>query len=293
MLKLAYILPLALGLAGASCLPETPTETEHDAVEAPMSSPWGLVHVRATHPRTAAAGALAVSVDAHFVQRAGLSREAVMAALGLWEPGAVEAGCVVLPAPDPADATARISLLDAGELGVYGNGELLRLRPRGLPSYVPQISGVVYGTESPAPPTWARGETYEVWGDGGDGFAPFSVSLEAPAPIEIVSVNGRAPGSAVRLDVDGDALTIDLSGDAAESWLTLRPAEELQAPALECRLDGTTSIRFDAIELDELFGDADSLDLTVRSVRVSPMAPASGGEGRVVFEFVDRLQLQR
>lgn len=290
---LAHIVPaLAVSLA-TGCLPETTSQPDVDAAQSPMSSPWGLVHVRASHPRTAAASPLAVSVDAHFVQRAGVSRAAVMSALGLWEPGAVDEGCVVVPAPDAADAAARVSLLDAGELGLYGNGEQLTLSPRELPSYVPQVSGVVYGTEQPAPPTWARGEVYDVWGDGGAGFEPFAVAVEAPAPVEIVAVNGRAPGSAMQLDVGGDALTIDLSADAPEVWLTLRSSQELRAPSLECRLVGASSVRFDAAELDAVLGDTSALDLTVRSVRTAPLSAASGGEGQVVFEFVDRLELLR
>ena len=111
--------------------------------------------------------------------------------------------------------------------------------------------------------------------------------------MEIVAVNGRPPGSAVQLEVEGDALTIDLSADAPEVWLSLRSSQELRSPSLECRLVGASSVGFDAAELDAVLGETSALDLTVRSVRTAPLSPASGGEGQVVFEFVDRLELLR
>lgn len=287
----AVIACAGLLVATGGCLPDASGTTDLDEIAEVAPERFAVIELSAQHPRTSGVEELPTSIDAHFVEARGISRAAVVDALDVWSPGD-GAGCAIEPAPAPVSSLdAEITLLDAGALGVSGNGEAARVEPRAVPAYIPQFRGVVYGGGQQAAPTYAHDEPYLVWTSGGD-LPSIGVGVRAPAAVEWVDVNGAEPGSAPVLSFQvGDGLDVGFISDATDVHVALRSLSDIHAPRIECRLDGVQRLAIAGADIEGVFGTDARLELVARTATTAPLPPEHGLDGLVVYSFVDRLEL--
>lgn len=285
------ILCLGAVLASAGCLPDASGSTDLDEASVAPADRYAVVELSATHPRASSEPALATAVQAHFVEARGIDRASVVRALDVWTPTDAT-GCVIEQGPaSVASLDAEVTLLDAGTLGVSGNGGATRLSPRSVPAYIPQFRGVVYGAEATRAPVYAHDEPYIVWADGHE-VEPFAVGLRAPAAVEWVDVNGAEPGSATALPYD-PAAGVDVSfvSDAEDVFVSVRSLSAIGEPRIECRLTATQRLTIDGGDVTAVFGGDARLEVVARTATTVPLPPESGQDGIAVYSFVDRIEL--
>lgn len=114
--------------------------------------------------------------------------------LGLPEPGS----CSALGATRESIALSplrRVELLAVGEVTLETPAGRVELAPHAFPAVTDVVSGVVYTTRDRSAALPA-GEPYALSASGGSFLSPLSVSAEAPAALEAVSLDGSPLGSA-------------------------------------------------------------------------------------------------
>ncbi len=279
------ITPL-LALATA-CAPESGTEPLEPELE--MGERFGLIEVSANAGRTGATEQRVHTV-VHFVAHRGVERAAVDAALDAWTPP-TELGCTVFESPAPASPYATVDLLNAGAVGVSGNGGATTLSPRFFGGG-PNLSGFAYGGSQAQAPIWAPGEIFTVWGSG-DEVGPFAFGLPAPERIQFVRVSGREVGSAAELMLNpSEDIEAEFFTDAREVYITLETLQPFGGPRAECRFEAIDGVTFDAAELTETFGDED-IEMTLRTATMTALPASANLEGQAVAQVYDRLVIRR
>jgi hypothetical protein len=256
-----------------------------------------IVELSAVLPRHAADERVRVDVSAHFVEARGLSREASLSLLGVWLPGTAADGCVVRRSGAIAhSADVELRLLDAGRLGTVGNGEAVFIEPRSMPPWIPEVSGWVYAGPRTSPLSYAWGEPFTAWVDGSDEVGAFVIDVVAPAPVELVALNGRPPDDFGVVDAAADSdLVVELDAGVSDSpaWLTVSGVDGHDGATIECRVSGQSRLTFDMLDLDGIFGAGTPIDVALRRVERWPLPASAGVSGEVVFSFRDRVEVVR
>lgn len=270
------------------CVPDDGTLAIEPAPE--MGQRFGLLEIRANAGRGSGGVEQRVDTAVHFVEHRGVSREAVTTALDAWTPPA-SMGCMVLDPPSPAVADASLDLLNAGSVGVSGNGGATRLTPRFLGGG-PNLSGFAYGGGQDDAPIWAAGEIYTVWASG-DEVGPFAFGIPAPDRIQFIEVSGREVGSAHELSVDANEdIDIRFFSDARDVYVSVRTLEPYAEARVECHFEAIDGVAFDAAELQTTFGGQD-LEFTLRTATVVPLPESAELQGDAIAQVYDRLVIRR
>ncbi len=223
-----------------------------------------------------------VSVGGQFVRVPSLARLRVVRALDptlAALPWDVEEGrcrpagrAVADPeAADPGDY--RMELLDAGVLVGWTPGGRASMLPRAFPEILPELSGVVYGTDEAEALPWVPEAEYALSGGGGEDVGPFEVVVPAPRdldPDDLVLLPLARGGLEVvwgEGDPDADPAHVEL----ARSGRTL-----------SCSVPDTGRFRLPPAALAEL-PEAGEARLTVRRVRTQAFSAPGAPRGDAVF----------
>lgn len=200
-----------------------------------------------------------------------------------------------LPAPvlddhtfqEPSGKTA-IELLDVGNLEVKFGARKKLIPTRTFPDLLKKIVGVLYTSDETKGVQFRPGETYSIRASGTEETEPFRVSLDAPADLGEVKVDGIPPGEQVPvLRRDGD-IELTWDGDAygdeiiAElSWTTMGTPW-----AMTCRMRDDGLFILSSIYTSELPDPLTSSDeeLTLSRIRQVSFRNASFNSGS--FRFI-------
>lgn len=269
-----------------------PPPPESAATESVAAARYGLVTLAAPSGRTSGLTESGVETDVHFFGYAGVARQTVVAALDAWEPAETD-GCLVLEPPAAAATNATIDLFSAGVVGVSGNGGSTTFEPRFLGTG-PRLAGFTYAaTERADAPVWAAHEPYTFW-TSGDDIGAFSLDVQAPPAVYLVSVSGRELGSATETRVGaGEDLEIELFTEAESVYVSLRTLRPFGAPTAECRFGSAARVRFDAVELDDAFGPGADIEVIVRTANTEPLPEGIGTRGLLLATAYDRVTVRR
>lgn len=191
-----------------------------------------------------------IEVTGQFVEYEGISALSVRHALDMWGHDDVpQAGECRLRERTTAAAPrepffTHIALLDAGELAFEGPLGGVTLHPRRLPSVLPYLSGVTYGTDADDHLGHVDDELVGIWASGSEEVPAFDLELRLPAPVRIAALNGVTPGSATTLELAfADGLTVAWSPADGGGEVFLDFVSDSPGASVELRCAGDDSGR--------------------------------------------------
>jgi len=245
-----------------------------------------------------------VDVTGQFVSFAGPDDAWAMEVLDLWMPeplanGSLDACRLTLDALEPSGVSStvsgeipdyRIELLDAGEISIARDGRT-PLGVHVIPDLQVYLSGLVYGLEHPPVP-YQPDAPYLFEGVGSPDVPQFEVAIEAPRPMDVTQVDGRAYEQAVELVVPRDrALGIGWTpvADDGVVYIDLYDDARSAAPLLSCSVvdDGHFDVPAAALQrVRETVPDA-ALRLVARRSRAVDFELSGFDWARVVFSTSD------
>jgi hypothetical protein len=290
---------LAVGCSTEESLPQLDVDPQQSADETRA----GTLLAEYAHPRSNRSGGL--SVHAQFLDVQGVNYETALEALEVWSPDwqlQVD-GCSLRSDAPVAQSSAdeiRLELLDVGPISVRGPQEAITLEARRLPDLLSAFAGVIYGTEQgledPALHIDFRpGALYGFDAPGHADSGGFGVSLRAPEPIQISAVGGQPLGQAsyAAWDFDHDLplqWDPDFGGDD-ELFLLVSSGFGPDRPRLSCRLEDDGSFVLPAPLLEQMAGDADDLELSLRRVNARAVDIDGLESSEFIFSTVDEITL--
>lgn len=174
----------------------------------------------ATAARTATVG-----VRGFFMEHQGFERGEALAALGVPQLHELPpiGHCAVfheaLDSADRADTAAAsdawVDLLDAGTLTLRLGSFEIPVDSSYFPDVVSFVSGLMYGSVARVPVRRSSPETVVLEGLGGGDVGSFSVTLDAPSDIRILSVGGAVPMAGTASIPSSGALKVTWTPGAA------------------------------------------------------------------------------
>lgn len=260
--RIGLLLP-ALAACSANALPQ-------DAPDADASQVAAVVVVeRSTGPGEAAH---AESV-AKFLRTRSAIDDATRAIAGedLELPALGE--CKSLAGWGNAAPSRAVELLDVGALAIDGSESHAALVARRVPDVVDLVGGVVY-TAREAP---AFGGPVSVRAAGSQDVEAFSITADAPAPIESLRVGGADVGAA-QVFVGGSAAGVDVSWAPGGDTVYVDIATGRAPASTRCAFADDGSATLPALSL------GDSGTIAIHRVRQSPLHAKGVDEGVLRFD---------
>ncbi len=191
-----------------------------------------------------------LEVTGQFVEYEGISALAVRHALDMWghddvpQSGACRLRERVAPAVPREPFFTHIALLGAGELSLEGPLGGVTLYPRRLPSVLPYLSGVTYGTDANDHLGHVDDELVAIWASGSEAVPAFDLEVRLPAPVRIAALNDATPGSATALELPfADGLSVAWSPAEGGGEVFLDFVSDSPGATVELRCAGDESGR--------------------------------------------------
>ena len=290
MSRIRYIGVAAVAFGLLACDSEG-TSAGPDAGDAPAQlSRHAVVHVTAVSSRTTGVPTH-IQVQGQLVAWAGVERQPLFDALGLWTPRMDADACRILDEPVVEAPGLEVHFEDVGPLWLSAQGNAQLISPRTLPSVGSSIDGMIYAASGPVFDEHAAPGRLHI---GFPGIADSPVwPVVVPSPVRIAQVDGVDPGTSSRIPVSGsEEVPVDLASEAAVLDVLIRPATGAPWPVMECRVLSTESMILDPAEMERWFGDA-PLELVVLSRQIVRSTLADRTPVDVVLEWRDSIVLDR
>lgn len=186
--------------------------------------------------------------------------------------------CAELTPPDPAPAdfaaAGPIELLDVGDVTLRMGDQAMPLAPRAFPDVGGFVSGVFYTSrdaERDLPPSLA----YVLEASGSSEKGPLRVPAEAPAPLELITVEG-APLESDPLLEEGSSVRLGWTASGSPSdfvYVDLAPASGAsRGPGLRCAFGDAGEGVIPAEVLAQVASGAESDEVSISLHRVRQLA---------------------
>jgi hypothetical protein len=260
-------------------------------------STLNLVRVELSYTR-GGGEALRFDAQAHFVRARDFDPSAVPTLLGFpdfdgvaLDSCRVSDGTAVLDdalADGMQRQTAEVALLDAGHLELHGADTHSPLVAHHYPELVPFVSGVVYGVDEGEGLPLTLGQSYTVFGDGGEEVGPFQASASAPQSFPELQSPVLRRGAPLELRWSSEG------GGADPLLIEVKWSSRSGGRAVRCRLvdDGQFTIGRESFETLPPAGQLANMTVLAMRVGRGPFEAPGVGRGELAIELRDATTLQ-
>lgn len=236
-------------------------------------------------------------VQAHFVRARNFDPSAVPTLLGFPDfEGVTLDSCRMYDGTAVLDdaladgmqrQTAEVALLDAGHLELHGTNSRTQLVAHHYPELVPFVSGVVYGTDEGESLPLTLGQSYTIFGDGGEEVGPFQATANAPQSFP------ELQSPVLRRGMPLDLRWSSASG-ADPLLIEVKWSSRSGGRAVRCRVtdDGQFTIGRESFETLPPTGQLGSVTVLAMRVGRGPFEAPGIGRGELAIELRDATALQ-